>query len=160
MIVEHTAQQTRQVLLLGSTARQDKQDMKVRQSLLKHAELSEARSLCDLEDALRRQDYDAFFCAWKVDGGMWEDALQQVQKQAADLPLIVITSAGKDRQRIGALEKGAFDVLVPPYKDCTILYLLEHASVSHQARSLHSKTSSATTFTPVSCLPKGGGRSH
>jgi FixJ family two-component response regulator len=48
------------------------------------------------------------------------------------IPLVVLSRCGCEKEWIEVLEAGAFDFLVPPYTSSQILAVLEHALTSAQ----------------------------
>ena len=122
------------VLLLSA----DSQEMnKWEEILCEHAVLSRARSLVELEHQLESDVYDALFCGWSFRFGTWNDVLRTVQQRCPDLPVIIFSGNGGEKEWVQVLEAGAFDLLVEPYQRRAVLPVLEHAVDSHQGRRLH-----------------------
>jgi DNA-binding NtrC family response regulator len=71
---------------------------------------------------------------WSFHKGTWNDALEQVRQRSPNLPVIVFCRSGGEQEWVEVLEAGGFDLLVPPYQKDTVLPVLEHAVVSHDAR--------------------------
>src|SRR4029077_13857302 len=90
--------------------------------------------LQELEVALENGSYDAIFCGWSFHKGVRDAVLQMMWQRSPDLPVIVFCGTGGEQEWIEVLEAGGFDLLVPPYQESTVLPVLEHAIVSHEAR--------------------------
>jgi len=123
----------RKVLLLKSD---DVDLIPLRKALRAHAKVTEVDTLADLARLLGKGDYDALFCGWDVAGGTWQDALNEVQRRASELPVVVVARLGGEKQWVEVLGQGAFDMITAPYQIQTVLYLLEHAAASKAARTL------------------------
>ncbi len=104
--------------------------------LAPHAILVLAGHLPEALDLLAKSPFDAVLCAWRFDLGTWNDALSAVKRAHPDLPVIVFSSTGGEREWVEVLDAGAFDLLVSPYTQRTILPPIEHALASHEARVL------------------------
>jgi len=76
--------------------------------------------------------YDAVFCDWDCADGTWRDVLSRLQELQLQIPLVVLSRCGCEKEWIEVLEAGAFDFLVPPYTSSQILAVLEHALTSAQ----------------------------
>jgi DNA-binding NtrC family response regulator len=123
----------RKVLLFKSN---DVDLISLRKALRAHARVTEVGTLSDLARLLGEGDYDALFCGWEIAGGTWQDALNEVQQRASELPVVVAARLGGEKQWVEVLGRGAFDMITAPYQMRTILYLLEHAAASKAARTL------------------------
>ena len=82
--------------------------------------------------------YDAVFCNWDCADGTWRDVLSRLKELRLQIPLIVLSRCGCEKQWIEVLEAGAFDFLVPPYSSTQLLAVLEHALASSQPSMAHS----------------------
>ncbi len=102
--------------------------------LSEHVNLCSVQSLSELQEVLESGGYDAVFCGWSFHQGTWNAALERVQQRCPDLPVIIFSRMGGEKEWVEALEAGAFDLLVAPYQKRNVLPLLEHAVVSHDAR--------------------------
>lgn len=103
------------------------------QLLSEHVVLTSVNDLSALISLLEDNDYDALFCAWSFHTGTWNDALEEVRKVHPDLPVIILSSSAEEREWLQALGGGAFDLLVPPYQERSLLAVLEQASASREA---------------------------
>jgi two-component system, NarL family, nitrate/nitrite response regulator NarL len=117
------------VLLLST----DETETALLQDLLnEHAILTPAGNLTELAALLKSNSYDALFCAWSFQRGTWEEAVRSLQESHPGLPVIVLSSSPENREWAEVLEAGAFDLLVPPYEEQTVLAVLEQASASRE----------------------------
>ena len=82
--------------------------------------------------------YDAVFCNWDCADGTWRDVLSKLKELNLQIPLIVLSRCGCEKEWVEVLEAGAFDFLVPPYTSAQILSVLEHAMASSQPTMAHS----------------------
>lgn len=82
--------------------------------------------------------YDAVFCDWDCADGAWKDVLLKLKEMKLQIPLVVLSRCGCEKEWVEALEAGAFDFLVPPYTATQILAVLEHALESTQPVVAHS----------------------
>ncbi|MBI3894974.1 MAG: response regulator [Acidobacteria bacterium] len=99
--------------------------------------LKSIKSLTELRSILESDNYDAMFCGWSFHQGTWHEALGQIKQRYPNLPVIVFSRAGGEKEWLEALEAGAFDLLVAPYMKRNVLPVLEHAVASYEARRLH-----------------------
>ena len=109
---------------------------RIEELLSKHAFVSRACDLSELSALLETTCFDAVFCAWTFHCGTWKNALLDALRFQPDLPVLVFSSTGGEREWIEVLDSGAFDFLVPPYTKESVLALLEQAMASHDARIL------------------------
>ena len=121
------------VLLLCSD---EHQAVRLEELIEDHANLTRARDLDELSALLATACFKAVFCAWSFYGGTWRNTLLEALRFQPDLPVLVLSSTGGEREWIEVLEAGAFDLLVPPYNKNTVLAVLEQAIASHDARTL------------------------
>ena len=98
--------------------------------LSERAILTCARNLRQLKVLLEQGEYDALLCSWFFDLGTWKNALEEVQQRDPDLPVIVLSRTAGEPELVAVLEAGAFDLLVPPYRQQALLAGLEQASAS------------------------------
>jgi DNA-binding NtrC family response regulator len=106
--------------------------------LSEYVDLRHARNLSELQSILDDGVYDAVFCGRSSQKAAWNAALEEVRQRCPDLPVIIFSRTGGEREWVEALEAGAFDLLAPPYQRSTVLPVLEHAVVSTEGRRLHS----------------------
>lgn len=99
-----------------------------------HAELSCAYTPEEMSEQLERASYDAVFCARSLSMGSWSEVLEKVPQFYPHLPVIIVSRTADEQEWLEVLEAGAFDLLGPPYYERVLLYVLEHAMVSHDAR--------------------------
>ena len=118
------------VLLLSADATETAEIQRI---LSDHVNLVPACDLSELPSLLEKNDYDALFCAWSFQKGTWMDVLADVRECHPDLPVIVLSPAPEVREWAAVLEAGAFDLLVPPHDERSMLAVLEQASATHYA---------------------------
>jgi DNA-binding NtrC family response regulator len=82
--------------------------------------------------------YDAVFCNWDCADGTWRDVLSKLKELNLQIPFVVLSRCGCEKEWVEVLEAGAFDFLVPPYTSSQILAVLEHALASSQPSIAHS----------------------
>ena len=123
------------VLLLSSD---ETETRKLEEVLLEYAILRRAGNLAELQSKLEGEAYDAVFCGWSFHTGTWNDALGQVRQRCPDLPVVIFSETGDEREWVKVLEAGAFDLLIAPYQKHTVIPILEQAAASYEARRLHS----------------------
>ena len=102
--------------------------------LREHVLLTPVKSLPELVSELEHNDYDALFCAWSLGAEAWHATLEEVRKVHPDLPVIILSLSAGEKEWLRALDAGAFDFLVPPYQERSLLAVLEQASASREAR--------------------------
>ncbi len=118
------------VLLIGS----DEAELSVLEGILsEHVELHSVRDLLELQGNLERS-YDAVFCGWSFHDATWNEVLEVLQQLNPDLPVIVFSRTGGEREWAEVLEAGAFDLMAPPYRKLPVLAVLEQAIDSYDAR--------------------------
>lgn len=118
------------VLLLSTDRDETSQIQKI---LSKHVSLAPVRDLSELAALLEKRDYDALFCAWSFQKGSWKDVLEDMRQFHPGLPVIVLAPAPEIRQWAEVLGAGAFDLLVPPHEERSVMAVLEQAAASSQA---------------------------
>ncbi len=102
-----------------------------------HVNLHSIRTLLELQTVLEDGGYDALFCGWSFHQDTWNAALEWVQQRCPDLPVVIFSRAGGEREWIEVIKAGGFDLLVAPYLARTVIPVLEHAVASYQARRAH-----------------------
>jgi two-component system nitrogen regulation response regulator NtrX len=106
--------------------------------LSEHVNLQSVGDITELRTKLDGKDYDAIFCGWSFHRGMWNEALADIQQRDPNLPVIIFSRHGGEREWVEVLEAGAFDLLVPPFGKLAVLAVLEQAVDSYEARRVHS----------------------
>jgi DNA-binding NtrC family response regulator len=114
------------VLLVGS----DPDGSKVEETLTRFAGVTRVPGIQDAFSTVAPDACDAVFCQWEFTGGTWRDVLKKVGELRLQIPVIVLSRCGGERQWVEVLQAGAFDLLVPPYTNYQILAVLEHALAS------------------------------
>lgn len=122
------------VLLLAGDEREA---MHLQQLLSPYARLTCAPTLAALGQLLKNGAYDALFCAEPPRPETWNEVIREVHKHHPDLPVIILSRTGAEREWREVLEAGAFDLLAPPYQERTLVAVLEQAVASRQARGWH-----------------------
>ena len=102
--------------------------------------LAQARGVSDLPELLRTREFDALFCGQFVRGGSWKDALEAIRTHKLDLPVIVLSRTGGEKEWVEVIEAGAFDLLVPPFGTRQLLSVMEHAAESENAKRGQGRT--------------------
>ena len=95
--------------------------------LREEASLQSVRNISELQAALAKGGYDAVFCGWSFQRGTWLDALKEAQQRRPNLPVIIFSRTGGEREWLEVIEAGAFDLLTAPYVKRHVLPVLEHA---------------------------------
>lgn len=103
--------------------------------LRKHAVLTYARNLFELKTLLKEGEPDVLFCSWSFQSACWKDVVEEVQQCNPELPVIVLSRTANEREWIEVLEMGAFDLLIPPYREQSLLAVVEQATASHELRA-------------------------
>ncbi|MBI4465751.1 MAG: response regulator [Acidobacteria bacterium] len=106
----------------------------LQQLLSPHAELAWACNPEEMVEQLGQDAYDTLFCARSLCRGNWQGALEEVQQQYPNLPVIILSPTASEQEWVEVLEAGAFDLLGPPYYERSLLCVLEQAVSSHEAR--------------------------
>lgn len=98
-----------------------------------HVTVTPIAELSELSALLEKNDYHALFCAGSFQKGTWMDVLEDVRECHPNLPVIVLSPDPEVREWTEVLEAGAFDWLVSPHQEHSVLAVLEQASASFQA---------------------------
>ena len=122
------------VLLLAGDEREA---MNLQQLLSPYVSLTCSPTLAALGPLLKNGAYDALFCTESPRAETWNEVIREVHKHHPDLPVIILSRTGDDREWREVLEAGAFDLLAPPYQGRTLVAVLEQAVASRQARGWH-----------------------
>ena len=116
----------------------DKGDLK--EILRRRANLTEAESIPEMLGLVASRKFDAVLCDWQLSEGTWREALQELQARRVATPAIVISQTCGVEEGIEewteVLEAGAFDLLLAPSQEYSVLTMMEHALVSNEARAL------------------------
>lgn len=109
-------------------------------TLRNRAKITLAEDLPQALEKLSREEIHAVFCAACFHCGSWVEALETIGFLYPALPIIVVGDAAPDKfaapQRAEVYGAGAFDLLLYPQSETSVLFLLEHALVSGEAREL------------------------
>jgi DNA-binding NtrC family response regulator len=116
-----------------------------------HAVLIHTGNLRDMRSRMHDSRADLLLCDWSFYAGCWREIQDSVQQYAPELPVIVLSRNGGEREWISALESGAFDLLAWPSSQTTLLAAVEQARASYQARILFEEFPDA-----VDDIPKAG----
>ena len=119
------------VLLLSSGAAEA--DV-LQETLSEHVILTRAKNMHELQVLLESGNYDVLFCSRSFREGIWDDALAEIQQRYPNIAIIILSRVAGEEEWIKALAAGAFDLLIPPYEQRTLLAVLEHATASRDAR--------------------------
>lgn len=112
----------------------------LKEILRRRASLTEAGSIPEMLGALARREFDAVLCEREFPEGDWREALRELQGRRVAAPAIVVSqTSGADEgieEWAEVLEAGAFDLLLAPSREHSVLAVIEHAVASGQARAL------------------------
>ena len=122
------------VLLLAGDEREA---MNLQQLLSPYVSLTCSPTLAALGNLLKNGVYDALFCMESPRPETWNDVIREVHQHHPDLPVIILSRTGDEREWRDVLEAGAFDLLAPPYQGRTLVAVLEQAVASRQTRDCH-----------------------
>jgi len=108
--------------------------------LRRRADLTEAGSVPEMVRELAEREFDVIVCEPEFSEGTWREALRELQARRVAAPAIVVSqTSGVDEgieEWAEVLEAGAFDLLLAPSREYSVLAMLEHAVASGQARAL------------------------
>jgi DNA-binding NtrC family response regulator len=122
---------TPRVLLLTS---EDQEATALQAAVATYASALQVSSLPGMLARLNANAYDVLFCSWSFYRADWSGVLKMAQEHSPDLPVLVVSRNGEERQWAEVLGAGAFDLLAWPGPKTTVLALLEQAVDSHEAR--------------------------
>ena len=122
------------VLLLAGDEREA---MNLQQLLFPYVSLTCSPTLAVLGNLLKNGAYDALFCMESPRPETWNDVIREVHQYHPDLPVIILSRTGDEREWQEVLDAGAFDLLAPPYQGRTLVAVLEQAVASRQAWGWH-----------------------
>ena len=109
----------------------------LQQTFAHHAELDWARNPQEMIQHLEQARYDAVFCSRNFSNGSWGEALKQMQRLYADVPVIILSQTADEKEWVEVLAAGAFDLLGLPCYEQALLSVMEHAVASREARAWH-----------------------
>ena len=108
--------------------------------LRRRADLAEAADIPEMVQELKSRKFDVIVCEQEFSEGTWREALRELQARRVAAPAIVVSqTSGVDEgieEWAEVLEAGAFDLLLAPSREYSVLAMLEHAVASGQARAL------------------------
>jgi DNA-binding NtrC family response regulator len=123
----------RRVVLLSSDAR----ERSVLADLLRpFIDINHVSSVAGMMALLTDDVYDALLCDWCFDNGTWRDAINLIKEHDLALPVVVLSAVGEEYEWLEALDDGAFDLLAAPWRKQPVIWALEHAFASRDARIL------------------------
>jgi DNA-binding NtrC family response regulator len=99
-----------------------------------YALLTHARDIWEMNRHLEEESCDALFCAWAFYQAFWYSELQEMRQRYPELPVVILSRTGGEREWLEVLEAGAFDLLGLPCQRTTLIPLVEHAVVSNEVR--------------------------
>ena len=99
-----------------------------------YAFLVHAKDVAEVAFRLEEESCDVLFCAWAFYRDFWNGALQGMRDRYPDLPVVVLSRTGSEREWLEVLEAGAFDLLAFPCQKTALLGVVEQAADSHEAR--------------------------
>ena len=112
----------------------------LKEILRRRASLAEAESIPEMVRELARQEIDVIVCEQELPDGTWREALQELQARRVSTPAIVVSQTSAVDEGIEewteVLQAGAFDLLLAPSQEYSVLAVLEHAVESGKARAL------------------------
>ena len=124
-----------QVLLVGRGG-----ESRLKEILRLRASVAEAGNVPDMVRLLEDGPYDAVLCEQEFSDGTWREALQELQARRVSTPAIVVSQTSAVDEGIEewaeVLQAGAFDLLLAPSQEYSVLAVLEHAVESGKARAL------------------------
>ena len=124
-----------QVLLVGRGG-----ESRLKEILRLRASVAEAGNVPDMVRLLEDGPYDAVLCEQEFSDGTWRAALQELQARRVSTPAIVVSQTSAVDEGIEewaeVLQAGAFDLLLAPSQEYSVLAVLEHAVESGKARAL------------------------
>lgn len=125
-----------QVLLVGRG-----EETRLKEILRVRASVAEAGTVAEMVRLLEEGAYDAVLCEQQCSDGTWREALEELQARRVSTPAIVVSQTSAVEEGIEewteVLEAGAFDLLLAPTQEYSVLAVLEHAVESGKARTLH-----------------------
>ena len=108
--------------------------------LRRRASLAEAGSLPGMVRELGKRDFDVIVCEQDFPEGTWREALEELQARRVATPALVVSQTSTPAEGIEewteVLNAGAFDLLLAPSQEYSVLTMIEHAVASGQARAL------------------------
>ena len=126
---------TTQVLLVGKG-----KETRLKEILEKRASVAEAGNVPEMVERLEGGRYDAVLCERELGEGTWREALEELQSRRVSTPAIVVSQTSTADEGIDewseVLEAGAFDLLLAPSQEYSVVTVLEHAVESGRARAL------------------------
>jgi len=112
----------------------------LKEILQRRASVTQAGSIPEMVRELAQRDFDVILCEPEFTEGTWREALRELQARRVAAPAIVVSqTSGVDEgieEWAEVLEAGAFDLLLAPSREYSVLAMLEHAVASGQARAL------------------------
>lgn len=129
--------ESRKVLLLGSD---NPRMARLSEILSRHAKVARAEDIPEGLGLLARGAYEAVFCDGRFHCGTWQEALETIQALYPELPIVIVSQTnGTDegiREWTEVLYAGAFDLLLAPSNEYSVVTVMEHALASGEARAL------------------------
>jgi DNA-binding NtrC family response regulator len=111
----------------------DKEAHRLQEILGDCAFLFHVRSLSEMNSHLENDSCDVLFCTRAFYLGSWNGALQEVRERNPNLPVVVLSRTGDEREWLEVLEAGAFDLLAYPCPKSAVVAVLDQAAPSYKA---------------------------
>jgi DNA-binding NtrC family response regulator len=99
-----------------------------------HVMVRQVSKIVEMQRLLGSGDVDMVFCPWSFAGGDWNSVIAGIRRICPELPVIVTSRVGAEKEWLSVLEAGGFDLLTPPYRTSIVLALVEQAVASQEAR--------------------------
>ena len=109
----------------------------LQQNLAAHAELTWICHPQEMAQEVKQDSFDAVFCGRSLCAGSWREALEELRQLNPRLPVIILSPTVNEGDWTDVLDAGGFDLLCHPCQERTVLSVMEHAVVSHEARAWH-----------------------
>jgi DNA-binding NtrC family response regulator len=102
-------------------------------------------TLVELNRALQDCDPDVIFCPWAFQTGTWSSVVNAVKEVKPGIPVIVF-SERKDTDTLNEASAwykifvgGGFDLLVPPFRNSNVLWVVQQAIESRLAHRMRQR---------------------
>ena len=114
-----------------------REKLTLQQNLAAHAVLTWVCRPQEMAQEVKEDSFDAVFCGRSLCDGRWKEALEDLRQLNPRLPVIVLSPTANEGEWKEVLEAGGFEMLCHPCDERTVLSVMGHAVVSHEARAWH-----------------------
>ena len=130
------------VLLVGTD---EMEATAIERLLHEHAVVRRARTPLELYRFMGHRNFDAILYSRSFESGPWTSGIQQVRMAFPELPIIILSRAGNEKEWAEVLDAGFIDIVGSPFQGGPVLPVLENAIMCFNTRRWYNEMVGGTT---------------